>query len=218
MSDHEDMTTDAIRYAVLRRLAPGIRHSLMGELQAIQFLAELASRQLQIAADTAKVQDGLSHIIAQTRNTVISCRSIVEWLRPESGATIVLREGVEQCLKLAGDDWPLRGIEATTALDAADALVDKAALRELFIASLIALTDMNPGTLDIEVQSGADGEDIELKLQAHAAARRSSMPPSGHGRTFTWADVQMLAKAHEVACACRGQGATLRLRRAAPPS
>ena len=218
MSDPQDAKTDAIRYAVLRRLAPGIRHGSMGELQAIQFLAELASRQLQVAAETAKIQDGLSHIIVQTRNTVGSCRSVVEWLRPEAGATIKLGEGIEQCLKLAGDDWPLRGIEATTVLQAEDALVDKAALRELFIASLIALTDMHPGTLDIEVNTAADGEDIELKLQARAATRRSSMPPTDQGRTFTWADVQMLARAHDVACSCRGQGATLRLRRVAAPS
>ena len=149
MTSQEEATADAIRYAVLHRLAPGIRHSLMGELQAIQFLAELAARQLQASADPAKVQDGLSHIIAQTRNTVGSCRSIVEWLRPDTGATTALGEGIAQCLKLAGDDWPLRGVEATTKLEATDALVDKAALRELLTASLIALTDMHPGTLDI---------------------------------------------------------------------
>ena len=100
MTSQEEATADAIRYAMLHRLAPGIRHSLMGELQAIQFLAELAARQLQASADPAKVQDGLSHIIAQTRNTVGSCRSIVEWLRPDTGATTALGEGIVQCLKL----------------------------------------------------------------------------------------------------------------------
>ena len=103
-SQEEGTAADGIRYAVLRRLAPGIRHSLMGELQAIQFLAELAARQLQASADPAKIQDGLSHIIAQTRNTVGTCRSIVEWLRPDAGATTALGEGIAQCLKLAGDD------------------------------------------------------------------------------------------------------------------
>ena len=218
MIDQDDETANAIRYAVLRRLAPGIRHGLMGELQAIQFLAELAARQLQASADPAKVQDGLSHLIAQTRNAVGSCRSIVEWLRPDAGAT-PLGDGVAQCLKLAGDDWPLRGIEATTDLKAADALVDTAALRELLIASLLALTDMHPGTLDIVVQSVADAEDVELKLHSRAADRRAGMPPAAHERRFTWADVQMLAKAHGVACSCQADGAALRLRRiaAAPP-
>lgn len=215
MIDQDDETANAIRYAVLRRLAPGIRHGLMGDLQAIQFLAELAARQLQASADPGKVQDGLSHIIAQTRNAVGSCRSIIEWLRADAGAATALGDGVAQCLKLAGDDWPLRGIEATTDLKAADALVDKAALRELLIASLLALTDMHPGTLDIVVQSVADAEDVELKLHSRAADRRASMPPAAHERRFTWADVQMLAKAHGVGCSCQADGATLRLRRIA---
>jgi hypothetical protein len=215
MTSQEEATADAVRYAVLRRLAPGIRHSLMGELQAIQFLAELAARQLQASADPAKVQDGLSHIIAQTRNTVSSCRSIVEWLRPDAGATTALGEGITQCLKLAGDDWPLRGVEATTNLQAVDVLVDKAALRELLTASLIALTDMHPGTLDIDVQSAADSDDVELRLHARPADRRSSLPPAEHERRFTWADVQMLAKAHSVPCSCQAHGTVLRLPRIA---
>jgi len=218
MTSQEEATADAIRYAMLHRLAPGIRHSLMGELQAIQFLAELAARQLQASADPAKVQDGLSHIIAQTRNTVATCRSIVEWLRPDAGATTALGEGITQCLKLAGDDWPLRGVEATTKLEATDALVDKAALRELLTASLIALTDMHPGTLDVDVQSAADADDVELRLHARAADRRSSLPPAEHERRFTWADVQMLAKVHGASCACQAHGAILRLRRTAAPA
>src|SRR5437773_9990573 len=99
MTSQEEATADAIRYAVLHRLAPGIRHTLMGELQAIQVLAELAPRQLQASADPAKVQDGLSHIIAQTRNTVGSCRSIGQWLRPDTGATTAVGAGIVQVLR-----------------------------------------------------------------------------------------------------------------------
>jgi CheY-like chemotaxis protein len=37
---------DAIRYIVLQ-LASGLRHTLMGELQSIQFLAELGARRME---------------------------------------------------------------------------------------------------------------------------------------------------------------------------
>ena len=213
MTHNNDEGADAVRYAVLRRLAPGIRHGLMGDLQAIQFLAELAARQLHASADIAKVEDGLAQIIAQIRGTVGSSRSIVEWLRPEAGATIALGEGIAQCLKLAGDDWALRGVEARTNLQATGALVDKAALRELFVTSLLALTDACPGSLDIEVRSAAGGDEIELELNARPADRRASMPPPEHERKFAWADVQLLAQAHGVSCACGSHGAMLRLRR-----
>lgn len=212
-TSHYNEEADAVRYAVLRRLAPGIRHGLMGDLQAIQFLAELAARQLRAPADIAKIEDGLTQIITQTRSTVVTCRSIVEWLRPETGTTVALGEGVAQCLKLAGDDWALRGIKARTSLQEADAPVDRAALRELLTTSLLALTDTQPGSLDIEVRSAADGNDVALDVGVCAAERPSSMPRSEHERKLTWTDVQMLAQVHRVPCDCRPDGATLRLRR-----
>jgi hypothetical protein len=211
-TSHDNEGADAVRYAMLRRLAPGIRHGLMGDLQAIQLLAELAARQLG-ASDIAKVEDSLTQIIAHTRSNVASCRSIVEWLRPETGATIALGEGVAQCLKLAGDDWALRGVGASTSLLATEALVDKTVLRELFTASLLAVTDTLPGSLDIEVRSAVDGNDVELDVDARSADHRASMPRSEHERKLTWADVQTLARVHGVPCTCRPNGVTLRLRR-----
>lgn len=218
MSDQDNETTNAIRYAVLQRLIPGIRHGLMGELQAIQYLAELAERQLQASADSAKVRDGVLHIIAHTGNTVGSCRSLAEWLRPTAGATTAIGAGIAECLKLAGDDLPLRGIEATTNLQAPEAQVERAALCEVFTATLLALIDMHPGTLDIDVESAADGDHIELRFHARSADRQCSMPPFEPERRFTWADVQMLAKAHGVPCSCSVHGATLRLRQIAAPA
>ena len=216
MNFEHSRETDAIRYAVLHRLAPGIRHGLMGELQAIQFMAELAARQRDVSGDGERVADGLQQVVAQARATVASCRSVIEWLRPEAGATTALGEGVALCLKVVGDDWPLRGVEATTELRTPDALVDKTALRELLAASLMALIDMHPGTLDIDVQGDAAANDVELRLRARAADRRPTIQASADERKFTWADVQILATAHGVSCSCQASGATIHLRRATP--
>jgi hypothetical protein len=156
-------------------------------------------------------------MVAQTRGTVAHCRSLIEWLRPDAGATTTLGEGIAQCLKVVGDDWPLRGVEATTELGAADTLVDKAALREILAASLMALIDMNPGTLDIAIQSDADADEVELRLRARAADRRATIRSGTDEHKFTWADVQLLAKAHGASCSCQASGATVRMRRLGPP-
>jgi hypothetical protein len=216
MTSEQTRETDAIRYALLYRLAPGIRHGLMGELQAIQFMAELAARQRSERDSSSRTLDGLQQMVAQTRGTVAYCRSLIEWLRPDPGATTALGEGITQCLKVVGDDWPLRGLDATTELGAADTLVDKGALREILAASLMALIDMNPGTLDIDIQSNADADDVELSVRARAADRRATIHPGDDGHRFTWADVQLLAKAHGASCSCHAGGATFRLRRVTP--
>ena len=46
---------DAVRYVVLRKLASGMRHTLMGELQAIQFAAELAAQMVTTGAPGSKM-------------------------------------------------------------------------------------------------------------------------------------------------------------------
>lgn len=96
----------------------------MDELQAIQYLTEVAKRRFQAATDSETCGTACCKS-SRTRNAVGSCRSLAEWLRPTAGATTAIEAGIAACLKLAGDDWRLRGIEATTHLHAPDAQVER---------------------------------------------------------------------------------------------
>jgi hypothetical protein len=129
MTDASGRDPDAIRYAVLRKLASGMRHSLMGELQTIQFSAELAARMIETGGGGPKLDECIKQLPDQTRAAVKSCRAMMEGLRPDDKASTRVDEAVELCLKVAGDDWPLRGIEASTDLKSGDALVSKPLLR-----------------------------------------------------------------------------------------
>ena len=99
---------DAVRYVVLRKLASSLRHTLMGELQSIQFLAELGTRLLQSSGDETKTRECIDKIPLATAGAIATCHSVIEWLRPEEGTSTTLAETVAQCMKLAGDDWRLR--------------------------------------------------------------------------------------------------------------
>ena len=105
---------DAIRYIVLRKLASGLRHTLMGELQSIQFLAELGARRMDDSgADGSKTREFIGKISVAAGEAIGTCHSVIEWLRPEEGAVTTLGEAVGQCVKLAGDDWRMRATQAT---------------------------------------------------------------------------------------------------------
>jgi hypothetical protein len=80
MGDTSGYDADAIRYAVLRKLASGMRHSLMGELQTLQFSAELASKMLHAGAGGPKLDDCIRQLPDQTRSAVSSARPVIEWL------------------------------------------------------------------------------------------------------------------------------------------
>jgi len=204
---------DAIRYIVLRKLASGLRHTLMGELQSIQFLAELGARRMDdTATDGSKTRDFIGKISVAASEAITTCHSVIEWLRPEEGAVTTLGEAVGQCVKLAGDDWRMRATQATIDMPGAagDAKISKSAARELIVTSVLALTDQHPGSLDIEVIGALMGESVDLKLRALASKRAPPLPSSVVYHALGWEDVALLAAAHDVICTREGGTSTLR--------
>ncbi len=193
---------DAVRYVVLRKLASGMRHSLMGELQAIQFAGELAAQMVTTGAPGTKLKDAIDQIPAQTKAAVRTSRSIMDWLRPEGTSNIAVEAAMQECLKLAGDDWSLRGIKATTRCQLDNATVPKTVFYELFVTSLLTLTDLHPGPMDIDIVVEEVDQKVVVKLSAQAADRRSALPPLVLYRALTLDDVSVLAKANEITCTC----------------
>jgi hypothetical protein len=201
---------DAIRYALLRELAPGLRHALMGELQAIQLLAELAARTLGAGADPVGARDSIDRIVDRCSDATKSGRALVEWMRPEPGTTISIQEGVAQCIKLASEGWFLYGIEVRTDLHDGDIQVQSAGLRELVVAALLILTDISGGPSDVHVSARSLEGHVQVVIRADRANRVASMPPSRPYRKLGWADLELLASARSVACARDGNAVSLR--------
>lgn len=212
MGDSSRHDVDAIRYAVLRKLAAGMRHALMGDLQTIQFSAELAAKMLESGGASAKLEECIKLLPDQTRAAVASCRALVEWLRPDDKATTTVADAVERCLRVAGDDWVLRGIESSTDIRTGDALVSKPLVQELLITALLALTDTYPGPADIRVVGEPVGEDALITLSAQQVDRKSPFPPLTSYRALTFSDVIAVAAANRAACACDDRKISLRLR------
>ena len=202
MTDTNARDADAIRYAVLRKLASAIRHSLMGDLQTIQFSAELAARMIDSGAAGPKLDECIKMLPDQTRAAVASCRAMIEWLRPDDKAATTVEETLRQCLKVAGDDWTLRGIEASTDVRSGGVLVAKPVLREMLVTSLLTLADTHPGPIDIAIVAEATGGEVVVKLSATQAGRKTQFPPMMLYRALSFEDVMTIGNALRVPCDC----------------
>jgi hypothetical protein len=216
MGDPNGHDVDAIRYAVLRRLAPGLRHRLMGELQSLQFSGELAVRLLDAGTDAAKLAATVRQIVPLTRSATAASATLIEWLRGDDRATTTL-DLLPQLVRLAGDDWPLRGIESTTDVRTGDARVARTPLRELIVTSLLALTDAQPGPLDIAVAAERVGGEVVVRLRAAAGQGTSPLPTLVRADAFGCTQVNALGAAHGVVCTCVRDEVTLRLPVVVPP-
>lgn len=213
VNEHETRI-DAIRYAILRKLAPGLHHALMGELQAIQLSVEFAARSL--GADS-EARASLEPVPLHCADAVKTGRSLIEWLRPEPIAAISLREGIGTCLKLVGEDWFLRGNEAITDLPSDDVQVPSAALRELAVATLLILADMHDEPADFHIAAKVGKDLVDVAFEAHPAQRVASITLAGSYRKLVWADLKLLAGAYGVPCRCEGRAASLQFARIAGP-
>ena len=203
---------DAIRYIVLRKLASGLRHTLMGELQSIQFLAELGRAAWIDRRDGSKTRDFIAKISVAANEAIATCHSVIEWLRPEEGAITTLGEAVEQCVKLAGDDWRMRATQATIEMPgpAGEAKVSKSAARELIVTSVLALTDQHPGSLDIEVVGALAGDRVDLSLRALPSKRAPPLPSSIVYHALGWEDVALARGGARCHLHSRRRASTLR--------
>jgi len=211
-----ERAADAIRYAVLGIVAAGLRHAILGQLQAIQGSAEVAARILDRGGDPAIVDRNLARIPALCNSTGTKLGTLVEWLRPDVHLAGPARDCIKQCVDLAGEDWGLRGIEVTVDMGTGeDTDIDWTTMRELVVTALLILADAGDQPVDISVALRTGEGYSEVSLQARNASRVASVPPKPRVRRLSWGDLRHLAGLRGVPCVCDHDAALLRFPSAA---
>lgn len=196
---------DAVRYVLIRKLAAGLRHRLMGDLQTIEFTAELCSRMVHSNRGTDEIRGQLQKISGHTEVAAASGRSMVEWLRPDHAAREPFGEVVDHCLLIAGDDWPLRGIVATVLAsdECRNAIVSRAVVSELVVAGVLALVDLRPAGVRLELCAELVGRDVVLDIRSEAGEDNGLPTLAPTYRPLDWEDLAVLARSHGVPCTCQ---------------
>ncbi len=178
-----------------------MRHALMGELQGVQFASDLTGQMVKRGVSGASLSDTVSQISDHARGAAAVSRSIMEWLRPEAGARTQVDAGLHECVKVAGEVWILRGIKSSIRCEVGHAEVERAVFLEMVVVSLLTLTDVRHGALDIGLAADRIDGRVAVRIDARAADRRSAASPMFH-RALGFDDVRALAKADGIACIC----------------
>jgi len=209
-SDVQTRSVDSIRQTLLWKLAPGLRHALMGPLQALQWSAEATARILQDGGDLAKARENADVVVRESTRATKGADSIIEWLRPRQDTRVLFNAGIGRCVKLASEDWFMRGIQIKVELADNDFYVSQRALQETVVGGLLVLTDVHKQNADFHLTSGLDKNSMLVTLTGSATRRNSQFATAGDDRTLTWSDLELLAQAHGVDCVRADVGATLR--------
>ena len=216
--DHEHVCADGARYALLRRLAPALRHEAVAALQPIAMATGILERRLHDPApNLTQVQDTATRLAGYSRSAVQSCLDLIEWIAPGSGRSVSVQAVVRSTLDLVRGNLSLRGFTLREELHGADSLVRHAGLRYVLPACLLWLTDSagSPAEVTLRAQNAEHTLHLVLALQPTTGAAGAEEHPAY--RPLRQSEVTALAQDAGIALHHQGDTLSLALTRAASP-
>jgi hypothetical protein len=208
---------EAARYALLRRLTPAIRHHLVGQFQPLGMVAAMLERRLQLdPPNVASLRENASMLGDLSRTAAASCTDLLTWIAPPKTSITRLDAGLLDCLNLLSTEFRFRGLVIVNEVQDMPALVSTTALRSVFPAALIALSDKQTGAADLLLQARKIGRDTALSILRLPAKRPADNQPTADYRALNWHDVAALAQAESVGFSYTPDGASLRFAHAGP--
>lgn len=187
---------EAARYALLRRLAPSMRHHLVVNLQPIGMIYEVMERRLRAAQpNLAEVHDSAHKINGFAKAALSSCLDVVTWLAPEENACIDVGDGVGECLSLLTTSLTFRGYAVRNEVGAVAGQIRRSSIRNLLTAGMLHLTDENPSPADLVLTAEAGEQALRLTLSLRPTDGDKGFSPEATYRRIQWADVEALAGA-----------------------
>lgn len=192
----DERLAESAHYALLRRLAPALRHNMAGSLQPIGMISAMLERRLQESSpDIGKLGKNARDIGQLSREAATTCLGVMAWLAPHGADTVALNSGLAEALQLQATELSFRGFTLLNETEEVDMPVSRRALRSLTLASLIALTDGATGPARIVLSAHPlDGETL-LRIELVATAGEAASSGLQAYRPLEWDDVQALADA-----------------------
>jgi hypothetical protein len=198
-NDMPENSVEAARYALLRRLAPAIRHRVVGRLHPIGLIAEAVEWQVQdAAANLANVQENIAKIKTLSQTAMQSFTTQITWLARENGAITAIDDGIDECLALLHTDFELRGFVIENQVRAPGLSVSLNALRNVLTSALIAVTDAAAGPAILTLTGNVSNRQIVLSILVRPAEGDPGISNDGAYRPLAWDDVAALALAESV--------------------
>jgi hypothetical protein len=185
---------EAARYALLRRLAPVIRHNMAGSLQPIAMVAGMLERRLQKSdSDPEALLKNARDIVALSKEAAASCVDLMSWFAPKDDPLVGVNAGVAQCLAMLSTELSFKGFSIANNAGQAEGELHLSAFRNGFTAAVLALTDAAAAPRSILVEAEPSGGGVSIRIALKNTLAPASMPAGKPYRRIEWSDVEALA-------------------------
>lgn len=203
---------EAARYALLRRLAPALRHDMAGILQPISMMAAILEKRLQKPEpDLAALAKNSGAINNFARDAGSACMGLMTWLAPRDDASVEIHEGVAESLALVTTELAFAGFNVVNKTSGVHAVVPLSVLRGAFMVSVLALTDAASAPGDLVCSAQLTDEDVIFRIVLTATdADAPFVSGKPAYRALAWDDVQAIAQSQGVEVTREGSTVELR--------
>jgi hypothetical protein len=193
------LQAEAARYALLRRLAPSMRHHLVVNLQPIGMIYEVMDRRLRAPEpNLGDIHNSANKINSFAKAALGSCIDVVSWLAPEEGVTTTVAEGVRECLSLLATSLTFRGYAVRNEVAIVSGELGRSAMRNVLTAAIIHLTDESPPAAELSLSSDAAADALKMTLTLRPTDGETGYSTGVVYRALAWADVEALAAVESV--------------------
>jgi hypothetical protein len=198
---------EAARYALLRRLAPSMRHHLVVNLQPIGMIYEVMDRRLRAPdPELADVRDGVHKINGFARAALDSCLDVITWLAPDQDVQTSVDDGVRECLGLLTTSLTFRGYSVRNEVPAVlPGPLRRSAIRNVLTAAMIYITDEGTSPADLVVTAEGGSAALLLTLTLLPTEGQPGFASEAPYRRLDWSDVEALAAAESAQMAREGK-------------
>ena len=202
---------EAARYAVLRRLAPALRHHMVRPLQPIGLIYGVMHHKLSAAQpDLRSVRYEAEKINEFAKAALDECMDMGTWLAPEPGVVTDVESGVRECVGLMATMLHFCGFRLVNEVEELPAQVLRDPLRMVLGAALFALTDAMDEPATVTIHAQASPAEVMLTLLTDPIGDGQLDRYDDGYRKLVWADVQALALAEHVGLSRQDRQVTLR--------
>ena len=213
----QERLAEAASYAVLRRIAPALRHDVAGFMQPVGMLVTVLQRRLQMPEpDLQAIAKNVTSVSTLAKEATTGCMNAMDWTASRDDACVSFPAGVDEVVRLLALELSGRGLSATHAMPADmpanKTRVPRRFFRSVLVGALLAWCDQKPGAGVLRISGSSDANEAELKLQFEADG--TALPPDAGSpqRRIDWNDVEALARACSATLSMGGDWLRLRLR------
>jgi hypothetical protein len=197
---------ESARYALLRRLAPSMRHHLVVNLQPIGMIYEVMDRRLKAPQpDLAEVHESAHKINTFAKAALSSCLDVVTWLAPDEEVLTTVEEGVRECLGLLATSLTFRGYNLRNEVGPVAGQLRRSAMRNVLTAALLYATDQTLAPADLVLSAERGERALLLALTLRPTEGEPSFMGEPAYRRLDLADVQALAAAESAQVTLEGR-------------